>query len=104
MHACLSYLLFMDDVDAGLDVGESVGGSENGLSFKLFVQVTVSSAVECERCAVDEAPQVVVLIEVCDAVLHFISVKIWFNVCDLNEGLYWKVMLFSMQSIVVYCS
>ncbi len=37
MHACLSYLLFMDDVDAGLYVGESVGGSENGLSFKLLV-------------------------------------------------------------------
>ncbi len=64
----------------------------------------MSSSVECERRAVDEAAQVVVLIEVCDAVLHFISVKIWFDVRDLNEGLYWKVTVFSIQSIVVYCS
>lgn len=88
MHVCLSYLLFVDDVDAGFDVGESVRGSENGLSFELFMQVTVSSSIECERRAVDEAAQVVILVEVRDAVLHFISVKIWFNICDLNEGLY----------------
>lgn len=91
----------MDDVDAGLDVGESVGGSEDGLSFKLFMQVTVSSSIECEWRAVDEAAQVVVLIEVSDAVLHFISVKIWFNICDLNKGLCQrKGMLFSVQSII----
>lgn len=98
----LSYLLFVDDVDAGLDVGESVGGSEDGLSFKLFMQVTVSSSIECEWRAVDKAPQVVVLIEVSDAVLHFISVKIWFNICDLNKGLCQrKWMLFSVQSIII---
>lgn len=77
----------MDDVDAGLDVRESVGGGEDGLSFKLFMQVTVSSSIECEWRAVHEAPQVVVLIKVSDAVLHFISVKIWFNISDLNKGL-----------------
>lgn len=90
----------MDDVDAGLDVGESVGSSEDGFSFKLFMQVTMSSSIEREWRAVDEAAQVVVLIEVSDAVLHFISVKIWFNICDLNKGLRQrKGMLFSTQSI-----
>lgn len=91
----------MDDVDTGLDVGESMGGSEDGLSFKLFMQVTVSSSIECEWRAVDEATQVVVLIKVGDAVLHFISVKIWFDIRDLNKSLCQrKGLLFSLQSII----
>lgn len=81
------YLLFVDDVDAGLDVGERVRGSKDGFPFKLFMQVTMSSSIECEWCAVDKAPQVVVLIKICDAVLHFISVKVRLNIRDLNKGL-----------------
>lgn len=43
--------------------------------------------VQRERGAVDEAPQVVVLVEVSDAVLHLVRVKVWLHVRDLDEGL-----------------
>lgn len=83
----MSYLLFVDDVDAGLDVREGVGSSEDGLSLVLFVQVTVRPSIQRKRRAIDKPPQVVVLIEVCDPVLHLIGVEIRFNIRDLNESL-----------------
>lgn len=43
--------------------------------------------VQRERGAVDEAPQVVVLVEVSDAVLHLVRVKVGLHVRDLDEGL-----------------
>lgn len=77
----------MDDVDTGLDVREGVRSCEDGLSFELFVQVTVRSSIQRKWRAIDKPPQVVVLIEVRDAVLHFIGVKIRLNIRDLNKSL-----------------
>lgn len=77
----------MNDVDPRLDVGESVRSSENGLSFELFVQVAVRPPVQGERSAVDEAPQVVILVKVGDPVLHLVGVKVGLHVRDLNESL-----------------
>lgn len=81
------HLLLVDDVDARLDVGEGVGGGEDGLALVLLVQVPVRPPVQREGGAVDEAPQVVVLVEVSDAVLHFVGVEVRLHVGDLDEGL-----------------
>lgn len=83
-----SHLLFVDDVDACLDVRESVGGGEDGLPLELFVQVPVRPPVQSEWGAVDEAPQVVVLVKVSDAVLHLVRVEVRLHIRDLDEGLW----------------
>lgn len=57
----------MDDVDAGLYVGEGVRRGQDGFTFVLLVQVSVSPAVQREGSAVHEGAQVVVLIEVGDS-------------------------------------
>lgn len=77
----------MDDVDAGLDVREGMRGGENGLAFELFVQVPVCPSVQGEGGAVDETPQVVVLVKVGDTVLHLVRVEVRLHICDLDEGL-----------------
>lgn len=81
------HLLLVDDVDARLDVGEGVGGGEDGLALVLLVQVPVRAPVQREGGAVDETPEVVVLVKVSDAVLHFIGVEVRLHVGDLDEGL-----------------
>lgn len=77
----------MDDIDAGLDVGEGVGGSEDGLAFVLLMQVAVGPTVQRERCTVHECAQVIVLVKVCDALLQLVSVKERLHICDLKECL-----------------
>lgn len=77
----------MDDVDARLDVGEGVGGGQDGLAFVLLMQVAVGPSVQREGGAVDETPEVVVLVEVSDAVLHFVGVEVRLHVRDLDERL-----------------
>lgn len=77
----------MDDVDAGLNVGEGVRGGEDGLPLELLVQVTVRPPIQRERRAVDEAAQVVVFVKVRDAVLHLVRVKVRLHVRYLDEGL-----------------
>lgn len=81
------HLLLVDDVDARLDVREGVGGGEDGLALVLLVQVPVRPPVQREGGAVDEAPEVVVLVKVSDAVLHFVGVEVRLHVRDLDEGL-----------------
>lgn len=82
-----THLLFVDDVDARLDVGEGVRGGEDGLPLELLVQVAVRPPVQRERRAVDEAAQVVVLVKVRDAVLHLVRVEVRLHVGNLDEGL-----------------
>lgn len=77
----------MDDVDACLDVGEGVGSGEDGFAFILFVKVPVRPPIKSERSAVDETSQVVVLVEVSDAVLHLVRVEVRLHVRDLDESL-----------------
>ena len=86
-HCPLPYLLFVYDVDAGLDVGEGMRGGEDGLPFELLVEVAVCTAVQREGRAVDKASQVVVLVEVGDAVLHLVRVEEGLHVRDLNVSL-----------------
>lgn len=81
------HLLLVDDVDARLDVREGVGGGEDGLAFVLLVQVAVCPSVQREGGAVDEPSEVVVLVEVSDAVLHFVGVEVGLHVRDLDERL-----------------
>lgn len=77
----------MDDVDARLDVREGVGGGEEGLAFVLLMQVAMRPPVQREGGAVDETAEVVVLVEVGDAVLHFVGVEVRLHVRDLDERL-----------------
>jgi len=77
----------VNDVDACLDVGEGVRGGQDGLALELLVEVAVRAAVQCEGRAVHEAPQVVVLVEVGDALLHLVRVEEWLHIRDLDEGL-----------------
>lgn len=77
----------MDDVDPCLDIRESVGGSEDGLAFELFMKVPMCPPIQGERRAVHKTSQVVVLVKVGDAVLHFICVKVRLYICDLDECL-----------------
>ena len=81
------YLLFVDYVDARLYVREGVRGGEGGLAFELLVQVPVRPSVQGERGAVHKAPQVVVLVEVRDAVLHLVCVEVRLHIRDLDERL-----------------
>lgn len=74
----------MDDINAGLDVGEGVGGSEDGLAFVLLMQVTVGPTVQRKRCTVHERAQVIVLVKVCDALLQLVSVEERLHICDLK--------------------
>lgn len=83
----LAHLLFVDDVDPCLNVRKGVRRGEDGFAFELLVQVPVGAPVQGERGAVDEAPQVIVLIEVGDAVFHLVSVEVRLHVRDLNERL-----------------
>lgn len=39
------YLLLVNDVNAGFDVGEGVAGGENGLAFVLLMQVSMCAPV-----------------------------------------------------------
>lgn len=47
----------------------------------------MSPPVQGEGRAVDETSQVVVLVEIGDAVLHLVGVKVRLDVCDLDERL-----------------
>lgn len=51
------------------------------------MQVTMGTPIQGERGAVDKTPQVVVLVEVSDAVLHLVCVKVRLYICDLDECL-----------------
>lgn len=83
----VTHLLFVDDVDACLDVGESVGRGEDGLAFVLLVQVPVGAPVQGEGGAVHEGAQVVVLVEVGDPLLQLVRVEEGLHVGDLEVGL-----------------
>lgn len=87
LPSCPIYLLFVDNVDACLDVREGVGGGQDGLAFELLVQVPVGPPIQRKGGAVDETTQVVVLVKVGDAVLHLVSVEVGLHVSDLDEGL-----------------
>lgn len=62
-----TYLLLVDDIDAGLYVREGMGCRQDGFAFVLLMQVPVGSAVQSEGSAVHESAQVVVLIKVGDS-------------------------------------
>lgn len=74
----------MDDIDAGLDVGESVGGGEQSLALELLVQVAVRSPVQREGSTEHESAQVVVLVKVRDAILQLIRVEERLHVSQLD--------------------
>lgn len=39
------YLLLVNDVDAGFDIGKRMAGGENGLALVLLMQVSVCAAI-----------------------------------------------------------
>lgn len=93
------YLLFVDDVDAGFDVGKGVRGGQDGLAFVLLVQVAMCPTVQRERRAVHEGAQVIVFVEVRDALLQLICVKEGLHVCDLKVCLEFVEKLKSISEI-----
>lgn len=79
-----TYLLLLDDVDASLDIGEGVHGSEDGLPLVLLVEFAPWPSALGERRGVHEAPQVEVLLKVCQPVFHLIVIKVGLHVSDLD--------------------
>lgn len=77
-------LLFLDDVDASLDVREGVHGGEDGLPLVLLVELAARPPAFGEGRGVHEAPQVEVLLEVCQAVFHLVVVKVGLHESDLD--------------------
>lgn len=84
MFFYFTYLLFLDDVDASLDVGEGMHGGEDGLPLVLLVEFTPRPSALGEGRGVHEAPQVEVLLKVCHTVFHLIVVKEGLHVSDLD--------------------
>lgn len=80
-------LLLLDDVDASLDVGEGVHGGEDGLPLVLLAQLAARPPALGEGRGVHEAPQVEVLLEVGQAVLHLVVVEVGLHEGDLDVRL-----------------
>ena len=95
--AAAPYLLLLDDVDAGLDVGEGVHGGQDGLPLVLLAELSPRAARSCEGRGEHEAPEVEVLLEVGQPVLHLVVVEIGLCIRDLDvclEGEVWIQMTF----------
>lgn len=84
------YLLFLDDIDASLDIGEGMHGGEDGLPFVLLVQLASWPPALGEWCRVHETPQVEVLLKVRQAVFHLIVIKVGLHISDLDVCLKWR--------------
>lgn len=78
------YLLFLDDVDASLDVGEGMQGGEDGLSLVLLVEFPPRPSALGEGSGVHETPQVEVLLKVCQPVFHLIVIEVGLHIGDLD--------------------
>ena len=85
--AAAAYLLLLDDVDAGLDVGEGVHGGQDGLPLVLLAELSPRAARSGEGRREHEAPQVEVLLEVGQPVLHLVVVKVGLRIRDLDVRL-----------------
>lgn len=81
------YLLLLDDVNASLDIGEGVHGGEDGLPLVLLLKFTPRTSAFGEGCGVHEAPQVEILLKVCQPVFHLIVVKVGLHVSNLDVSL-----------------
>lgn len=57
-------LLFLDDIDARLDIGKGVHGGKDGLPLVLLVELASRPSALCEGCGVHKTPQVEVLLKV----------------------------------------
>lgn len=77
-------LLFLDDIDASLDVGEGMHGGEDGLPLVLLVELASRPSALGEGRGVHEAPQVEVLLKVCQTVLHLVVIEEGLHVSDLD--------------------
>lgn len=64
-----------------------MGYCQDSLSFELFVQLPMSSAIQCEWSTIHESAQIVVFIKIGYPVLHFVSIKVGLNVSDLYISL-----------------
>lgn len=88
MHHVFDTCLFLlDDIDASLHVGKGVQGGEDGLPLVLLIEFTSRPSALGKRRGVHEAPQVEVLLEVCESVFHFIVIKVRLHVSDLDVSL-----------------
>lgn len=83
MNFC-THFLFLDDVDASLDVGEGVHGGEDRLPLVLLVEFPSRPSAFGEGRGVHEAPQIEVLLKVCQSVFHLIVIKEGLHICDLD--------------------
>lgn len=79
-----AYLLFLDDVDAGLDVREGVHGGEDGFPFVLLAELAPRPAALRERGGVHEAAQVEVLLKICQAVFHLVVIEVRLHISNLD--------------------
>lgn len=81
------YLLFLDDADPGLDVGEGMHGGEHGVPAMLLMQLSPRPPLQGEGSGVHEPPKVEILLEVGHPVFHLILIKVRLHKSDLYVGL-----------------
>lgn len=86
-HVFYACLFFLDDIDPSLHIGEGVYGGEDCLPLVLLVEFTSWTSALGKGSGVHEAPQVEVLLEVCESVFHFIIIKVRLHVGDLDVSL-----------------
>lgn len=88
MHYIFDTCLFLlDDIDTSLHVGEGMQGGKDGLPLVLLIEFTSRPSALGKRRGVHEAPQVEVLLKVCESIFHFIIIKVRLHVSDLDVSL-----------------
>ena len=101
-----SHLLFLDDIDASLDVGEGMHGGEDGLPLVLLVEFTPGAPALGEWRGVHETPQVEVLLKVCHPVFHLVVIEEGLHVGDLDvclvrSGGVYRLILATQQTYIL---
>lgn len=71
-------------------------GGEDCLPLVLLIEFASWTTALGEGCGVHEAPQVEVLLKVCEPIFHLIIIKVRLHVGDLDVSLYeWWSVLFT---------
>lgn len=86
-HKDVHYLLLLNDVDSGFDIGEGMHCGQDSIPLVLFTQIPPGASIHGERGGVHETPEAEVLLKVGHPVFHLILIEIGLHKCNLYVGL-----------------